>query len=536
MKGPRFAAFSIRPFSPNTPLIMLDANIKSQLQSYFAKLARPVEFKAVLDDSESARNMNDLLREVAELSPLLSYSAEAANGERAPSFTIGAQGAAAGIRFACLPMGHEFTGFILAILQSGGHPPRITDEQRAQIERLKGPLNFEIFISLSCHNCPEVVQALNTMAVLNPGVKVTVIDGALFQQEAADRRVMAVPTVFLNGESFISGRHELSEIIEKLDSQAASEAAAALSAKPPFDVLVVGAGPAGTTAAIYAARKGVRTGMLAERPGGQVMETLEIENFTSVKRQSGSELGNNMMQHVHEYDIDVMAPKRAAGVDRDGDLWCVKTEDGGEVKTKTLIIATGARWKKLGVPGEIEYTGKGVAYCPHCDGPFFKGKRIAVVGGGNSGVEAAIDLAGICAHVTVIQRRDRLVADQVLQDKLRSLPNVDIRLNAQTTSLEGVDGRLSTLRYKDRTSGDEWALPVDGCFVQIGLQPNTEWMGETIERNGFGELVVNARCETAYPGVFGAGDCTNVPYKQVVIGLGEGAKASLSAFDYLIRH
>ena len=515
---------------------MLDANIKSQLQAYFAKLARPVEFKAVLDDSETARNIDELLQEVTALSPLLSYNAQNDGDARKPSFTIGAQGAEAGVRFACLPMGHEFTGFILAILQAGGHPPRITDEQRAQIQRLKGPLNFEIFISLSCHNCPEVVQALNTMAYINPDVKVTVIDGALFQQEAGDRRVMAVPTVFLNGETFLSGRHELTEIIEKLDSGAAEEAAAALTAKAPFDVLVVGAGPAGTTAAIYAARKGVRTGMLAERPGGQVTETVDIENFTSIKRQTGADLATNMMQHVGEYNIDVMAPKRAAGVDRVGDLWRVKTEDGGEVKTKTLIIATGARWKKLGVPGEIEYTGKGVAYCPHCDGPFFKGKRIAVVGGGNSGVEAAIDLAGICAHVTVIQRRDHLVADKVLQEKLRSLPNVDIRFNAQTTSLEGVDGRLSTLRYKDRTSGDEWALPVDGCFVQIGLQPNTEWIGDEIECNAFGELVVNSRCESAYPGVFAAGDCTNVPYKQIVVALGEGAKASLSAFDYLIRH
>lgn len=515
---------------------MLDVNIKSQLQTYFSKLTKPVEFSAVLDDSETSRNIDELLQEVSSLSPLLSYHNNSQATFRSPSFSIGTPTEPTSIRFACLPMGHEFTSFVLSILQAGGHPPRITDEQRTQITHLRGPLNFEVFISLSCHNCPEVVQALNTMAVINPEITVTIIDGALFQDEAANRHVMAVPTVFLNGKPFLSGRHGLSEIIEKLYANSAAEAVIALNEKSPFDVLVVGAGPAGATAAIYAARKGLRTGILADNPGGLVTETLDIENVTSITRQTGSELAAKMMQHIEEYNIDVMIPKRVSSIERHQDQWLVKTEHGGKVKTKTLIIATGARRKLLNIPGEKEYTGKGVAYCPHCDGPFFKGKRIAVIGGGNSGIEAAIDLAGLCSHVTVIQRRERLIADNVLQEKLRSLPNVDICLNAQTSAMEGNGEQLSTLRITDLEKKTEFSLDVDGCFIQIGLQPNTDWLPSDIERNDSGEIIINSRCETNLPGLFAAGDCTTNPYKQIVIAMGEGAKASLSAFDYLIRH
>ena len=474
---------------------MLDSNIQNQLKGYFTRLVRPVKLIGTLDDSSAARDMDSLLREVADLSPLITYERDDDSPARRPSFIVApAEGGTGGIRFACVPLGHEFTSFILAMLQAGGHPPKVSAEDRAVIEALPGPLAFEIFISLSCHNCPEVVQALNLIAVLNPAVRVTTIDGALFQQEAADRRVMAVPTVFLNGEPFISGRRELKEILDKLSAESAQQTVTNLTAKAVFDVLVAGGGPAGTTAAIYAARKGLRTGIVADRLGGQVNETSGIENFTSHLRTDGAALAGRFTEHLAAYDIDIITPQTVASASRDEDgLWTVTLANGARLRTKALIAATGARWK------------------------------------------AAIDLAGLASHVTVLQRSDRLKADEVLQKKLRSLPNVTVILSALPTAVEGDGSRLTAVSYEDRTTGEIRRVETDGCFVQIGLKPNTEWLRDVTELNAFGEIVTDVKGAATAEGLFAAGDCTTVPYKQIVIALGEGARASLAAFDWLIR-
>lgn len=516
---------------------MLDSNIQNQLKGYFTRLVRPVRLISSLDSTPASREMDALLKEVAAISPLISYERDDDSPARRPSFLVTpAEGGTGGIRFACVPLGHEFTSFILAMLQAGGHPAKITEDEAQVIRNLPGPLAFEVFISLSCHNCPEVVQALNLMAVLNPAVRVTTIDGALFQKEAADRRVMGVPAVFLNGEPFMSGRRELKEILEKLDKGSAERTSTSLSAKAPFDVLVVGSGPAGTTAAIYAARKGLKTAVVAERLGGQVNETAEIENFTSHLRTDGTVLASRFTEHLNAYDIDIITPHKAVSAVRSEDgFWTLKLSNGASLRAKAVIAATGARWKTLGIPGETNYRGRGVCYCPHCDGPLFRDKRVAVAGGGNSGVEAAIDLAGIASHVTLVQRGSALKADVVLQNKLRSLSNVDIICNALPVELAGDGSRLTDLTYEDRTTGHRHRIAVDGCFVQIGLTPNTEWLEGTAETNRFGEILIDQTGTTSAEGLFAAGDCTAVPYRQIVIALGEGAKASLAAFDWLIR-
>ena len=514
---------------------MLDANIKSQLQGYFTKLRRPIVLKVALNESPESADMERLLKEIAALSDKISYEIEDSLDVRRPSFSIGVQEGHAGIRFACLPMGHEFTSFILALLQTSGHPAKISDEEHQQIESLQNELNFEVFISLSCHNCPEVVQALNLIAVLNPKVRVTTIDGALYRDEVNARNVMGVPAVFLNGQPFLSGRRQLSEILSKLDDNVAQKAVDNLNNKPPFDVLVVGSGPAGSTAAIYAARKGLKVGVIADRLGGQVNETVDIENFTSILKTDGTSLANNFTAHLKAYDIDILTPYTVETTEKVDQLWQLTLNNKAKVKAKTVIVATGARWKQLNVPGENEYRGHGVAYCPHCDGPLFKGKNVVVIGGGNSGVEAAIDLAGIAKTVTLLQRGETLPADQVLQDKLVSLPNVTIKFNCLTTELKGNGQQLTNLTYKDRLTKETHNIPVDGCFVQIGLTPNTECLKGQVQMNDYQEIIVDDRCKTSAPGIFAAGDCTTVPFKQIVIALGEGAKASLSAFDYLIR-
>ncbi len=516
---------------------MIDANLQNQLRAYFTKLQHPVVLKANLDDSKASMDMNTFLSEVSALSDQITYIKENDATVRTPSFQITRTDVDTGIRFAGTPMGHEFTSFVLAVLQTGGHPSKATQEQIDQIRAISTPLHFEVFFSLSCHNCPDVVQALNLMAVLNPNIRVTSIDGAIFQDEAKQRNVMAVPTVFLNGEEFMSGRQELAQILSKLDTDGSNtrKLAEKLSAKDVFDVLVVGSGPAGCTAAIYTARKGLRTGMIAERMGGQVNETADIQNFTSILSTSGEALAKNFGEHVKSYDVDIIANQRVEKVERNGSLWNLTLSSGAVLRTKTIIAATGARWKTLNVPGEEEYKGHGVAYCPHCDGPLFKGLKVAVTGGGNSGVEAAIDLAGICEHVTLLQSPDHLKADEVLQEKVRSLKNVTILLNARTTELKGENGKLTQLTYRDKTNDTYHTIDVAGCFVQIGLTPNTDWIRDVAEVNQYGELVIDSHGATSAEGIFAAGDCTDIPYKQVVIGLGEGAKAALGAFDYLIR-
>jgi len=513
---------------------MLDANLKQQLSTYLANVTQPIEITASLDDGDKSSELRALLTEIAELSTLITLTESRDDAERKPSFRINRQGADMGVRFAGIPMGHEFTSLVLALLQAGGHPSKAEPEVIEQIKALEGTFEFVTYISLSCQNCPEVVQALNLMAILNPNIRHTMVDGALFQDEVEAMKIMAVPTVYLNGKEFGQGRMNLKEILAKVDTGAQAREAARIAEKDPFDVLIVGGGPAGAAAAIYAARKGVRTGVLAERFGGQVMDTMAIENFISVKETEGPKLAAALEQHVKQYDVDVMDGQRAEAL-IPGDMAEIKLAGGASIKAKAVIIATGARWREMNVPGEREYRGKGVAYCPHCDGPLFKGKRVAVIGGGNSGVEAAIDLAGIVAHVTLLEFADALRADAVLQAKLKSLPNVTIHVMAQTTEVTGADGKVNGLSYTDRSSGESRHVALEGIFVQIGLLPNTDWLKGTVHLSRFGEIEVNPRCETSVPGVFAAGDATTVPYKQIIIAMGEGSKAALSAFDHLIR-
>ena len=518
---------------------MLDQALKTQLKSYLERLQRPIELVASLDDSAKSAELRSLLQDIAGLSPQVSL-VERDDGQRTPSFTIGAAGAdeAARIRFAGIPLGHEFTSLVLALLQTGGHPPKVEASVIEQIRGLDADLSFEVYMSLTCHNCPDVVQALNLMAVLNPGVKVTTIDGALFQDEIAQRQIMAVPTVFLNGQEFGAGRMTVEDILAKVDTGAAARDAARLANQAAYDMLIVGGGPAGAAAAVYAARKGIRTGVVAERFGGQTLDTMAIENFISVKETDGPKFAVALEQHVKQYDVDIMNAQRAVKLTpatEPGGLAELQLANGAVLKARSVILSTGARWRNVNVPGEAEYKNKGVAYCPHCDGPLFKGKRVAVIGGGNSGVEAAIDLAGIVKHVTLIEFADALRADAVLVAKLKSLPNVVIHTSAQTTEIHGDGQKVDGLSYTDRVSGASHRIDLEGVFVQIGLVPNTEWLKGTIELSRHGEIIIDAKGQTNVPGIYAAGDVTTVPFKQIVIAVGEGAKAALGAFDHLMR-
>ena len=517
---------------------MLDDQLKTQLSAYLERVQQPFELVASLNDSDTSREMLELLQTIQSLRSDKITLRTDGNDARKPSFSLQRVGSTSQLRFAGLPLGHEFTSLVLALLWTGGHPPKAEQEVLDQIDALEGDFNFEVYMSLSCHNCPDVVQALSLMAIRNPRIKTTVIEGGAFQEEVNRREVMAVPMVFLNGQVFGSGRMLLEEIVAKIDTGAAAKEAAKLSAKEAFDVLIIGGGPAGAAAAVYAARKGIRTGVAAERFGGQVNDTLGIENYISVLETDGPKFAAALEAHTRAYNVDIMnlqLAERLIPATEPGGLIEVKLANGGSLKSKTVILSTGARWRNVNVPGEAEYKNKGVAYCPHCDGPLFKGKRTAVIGGGNSGVEAAIDLAGIVAHVTVVEFADQLKADAVLVNKLKSLPNVTIHVNAQTTEITGDGQKVNGLSYKDRATGDVHHVPLEGVFVQIGLVPNTEWLKGTLELSRFGEIVVDAKGHTSAPGVFAAGDCTTVPYKQIVIAAGEGAKAALSAFDHLIR-
>ncbi|KQW37939.1 alkyl hydroperoxide reductase subunit F [Rhizobacter sp. Root404] len=516
---------------------MLDASLKAQLGAYLERVKLPFEITASLDDSAAAQEMHGLLQDIVSLCDKITLRTDGTDA-RKPSFSLNRVGEAPRIRFAAIPMGHEFTSLVLALLQVGGHPPKIEAELIEQIRNLDADFRFETYMSLTCHNCPDVVQALNLMAVLNPRITSVVIDGGLFQQEVEARQILAVPMVFLNGEHFGQGRMDVEEIVKKLDTGASSRDAAKLNAKPPYDVLIVGGGPAGAAAAVYAARKGICTAMLAERMGGQTMDTMSIENFISVLETDGPKFAAALEQHAKQYDVEILNLQRAEKLipaSEAGGLVGVQLANGATLKSKTVILSTGARWREVNVPGEQEYRNKGVAYCPHCDGPLFKGKRVAVIGGGNSGVEAAIDLAGIVGHVTLLEFGDALRADAVLVAKLKSLKNVDIHTQAQTTEITGADGKVNGLTYTDRASGKSKRVELEGVFVQIGLVPNSEWLKGTLELSRHGEIVVDSRGQTSLPGVFAAGDVTTVPFKQIIIATGDGAKAALGAFDHLIR-
>ena len=517
---------------------MLDASTKVQLKSYLERATQPIEIVASLDDSKASGELQALLKDIADSSALVKVTESRNDNHRKPSFSINRPSENHGPRFAGLPMGHEFTSLILALMQIGGYPPKVDKEILEQIRALDGDFEFEIYVSLTCHNCPDVVQALNLMAVQNPRIRNTMIEGGLFQDEIKERQIMAVPTVFLNGTEFGQGRMSLEEILAKIDTSGVEREAKKIDAKDPFDVLIVGGGPAGAAAAVYAARKGIRTGVASERFGGQVLDTLGIENFISIKETEGPRFALALEEHVRSYDVDIMNMQRAKALipntGAGNDLIEIKLESGASLKSKSVVISTGARWRNINVPGEHEYKNKGVAYCPHCDGPLFKGKRVGVVGGGNSGVEAAIDLAGIVGHVTLIEFDTALRADAVLQRKLHSLANVTVITNAQTTEITG-DQKVNGLVYKDRSGGELKTVELEGVFIQIGLVPNTDWLKGVVELSKHGEIVVDARGQTSVPGVFAAGDATTTPFKQIIIAAGDGAKAALSAFDHLMR-
>jgi NADH-dependent peroxiredoxin subunit F len=516
---------------------MLDAALQAQLKAYLQRVTQPVELVASLDDRPASREMRELLEEIVTLSDKVSLRVDGTDTRR-PSFSISRVGADMGVRFAAIPMGHEFTSLVLALLQAGGHPPKVEAEVIEQIRQLDGDFVFETYMSLTCHNCPDVVQALNLMAVLNPRIRHVAIDGALFKDEVEARQIMAVPSVYLNGQPFGSGSMEIGEIVAKIDTGSAARDAAKLDAKGRFDVLVVGGGPAGAAAAVYAARKGIHTGIVAERFGGQTLDTLGIENFVSVLETQGPKFAAALESHARTYGVDIMNGQRVTALEpaaQPGGALTVVLENGAQLKSLSIVLAPGARWRNINVPGEAAYRNKGVAYCPHCDGPLFKGKRVAVIGGGNSGVEAAIDLAGLVAHVTVIEFADQLKADAVLVKKLASLPNVSVFTGAQTSEITGDGQTVNGLNYIERASGAVKHVELAGVFVQIGLVPNTEWLKGTLELSKYGEIIVDAKGATSLPGVYAAGDATTVPFKQIIIAAGDGAKAALSAFDHLIR-
>ncbi|MBV8124567.1 MAG: alkyl hydroperoxide reductase subunit F [Paucibacter sp.] len=516
---------------------MLDDTLKAQLSSYLERVTLPFEIVASLDERDASKELLSLLQTIAGLSDKITLRTDGQDARR-PSFTLQRTGTNTSLRFAGIPLGHEFTSLVLALLWTGGHPLKVEPETIDAVKALDGDFRFEVYMSLDCHNCPDVVQALSLMAVLNPKVQTVVIEGGLFQDEVNAREIMAVPAVFLNGAHFGSGRMDLAEIVAKLDTNSAARDAEKLNARAPYDMLIVGGGPAGAAAGVYAARKGIRTGIAAERFGGQVNDTMGIENYPSLTETTGPKFAAALEQHVRANEVEIMNGQRAARLvpaAQEGGLIGIELANGAVLQARSVVLSTGARWRNVNVPGEQEYKNKGVAYCPHCDGPLFKGKDVAVIGGGNSGIEAAIDLAGVVRHVTVIEFAPELKADAVLVRKLHSLPNVVVHTNAQTTEITGAEGKVNGLRYKDRVSGEEHLVALEGVFVQIGLVPNTEWLKGTVELSRFGEIVVDAKGQTNLPGVLAAGDCTTVPYKQIVIAAGDGAKAALSAFDHLIR-
>ena len=522
---------------------MITQSMLEKVAQHLQSIRKPVAIEASLDETAASNQLKQLLQAVQASSDKIRLSFDGRD-IRKPSFSI-RQDAMAGenaleqaLSFAAIPLGHEFSSLVLALLWAGAHPPKVAESQLAQIKSLKGSFHFEVYMSLSCHNCPDVVQALSLMALINPAVKTVVIDGALFQGEVDERKIMAVPSIYLNGEFFGSGRMGLSEILTKLDQSLPAEQAIGLSKREAYDLLVIGGGPAGVSAAIYAARKGIRTGLVADRLGGQLNDTMAIENFISLPLTDGPKLSSALEHHLKTYDIDLITMQRVKKLrptDKGEGLVQIDLESGAQLEARSLVISTGARWRQLGIPGEERYRNKGVAYCPHCDGPLYKGKRVAVVGGGNSGVEAAIDLAGLASQVTLLEFAPNLKADAVLIEKLSSLHNVEVVTGAMTRAIEGDDGVVSALSYIDQRDGTEHRLALEGVFVQIGLVPNTEWLKDTLELNAQGEIIVDAKGQTSLKGVFAAGDVTTTPFKQIIIAAGDGAKAALGAFDDLIR-
>lgn len=516
---------------------LLDDNLTQQLGALMPRIVNDVELVYSLDTREASANLEQLMQDIAALSDKVTARRDDDAHERRPAFTIARKGTEIAVTFAGIPMGHEFSSLVLALLQVGGNPVKEEQELIDQVVALDGDFNFVTYMSLTCQNCPTVVQALNTMSVLNPRIKHTAVEGSLFQDEVTEKNILAVPTVYLNGQEFGQGRMDIADFVNKLDDGAAARQAAKLNEKDPFDVLVVGQGPAGAAAAIYTARKNLRTGIVGERFGGQVLDTMSIENFISVPHTEGPKLGAALEEHVRDYPVDVISSQSATQLipaSEPGGLHTVVFGEGS-LKAHEVVIATGARWRLMNVPGEQEYRNKGVTFCPHCDGPLFKGKKIAVIGGGNSGVEAAIDLAGVVGHVTVLEFMEHCRADDVLMDKLHSLPNVDVITNAATTEVVGDGKQVTALRYTDRSTDEAKELELAGVFVQIGLLPNSQWLEDSgVELSSRNEIVIDAKGHTNIDGIFAAGDCTTVPYKQIVVAQGAGAIAGLSAWEHRV--
>lgn len=513
---------------------MLDTSLKEQLQSLFADLKSQYTFDIkVSEQHESRTELLELLADVVACSPKLSNQISEGNGLE---FSILKDGVDTGIKFRGIPNGHEFTSLLLAILNSDGKGKNIPDEFILnRVKALKGPIKLTTYVSLTCTNCPDIVQALNIMAISNPDISHEMVDGAINQEEVDALKLQGVPAVFADGKLIHVGRGDFAELLAKLEDKYGSETSSSDDEVKKYDVIVIGGGPAGCSAAIYSARKGLKVGLLAERIGGQVKETVGIENLISVSKTTGEELSNNLKKHMQDYPIDLLEHRKVEKVEKvENNNKLIHVNGGEQFITPALIIATGASWRKLNIPGESEYIGKGVAFCPHCDGPFYKGKHVAVIGGGNSGIEAAIDLAGICSKVTVFEFMEELKADTVLQNKARSLPNVEIILNTQTTEVLGNE-KVTGLKVKDRATDEERIISLDGIFVQIGLAANSGVFKDFVNTNRFGEIEIDTHCRTNVSGVYAAGDVTTVPYKQIIISMGEGAKASLSAFEDRIR-
>lgn len=508
--------------------MIFDENLKAQLVQYLALLENNIEIVYSVGVDKDSHTVKEMLLELNAISKRIIL--KEGKLERTPSFTVSRVGQTPRITFAGAPLGHEFTSLVLALLQVSGRAPKVDEATLTRIKNLKGPLNFVTYISLTCHNCPDVVQALNLFSVVNPQVNHTMVDGSVYQTEVESKNIMGVPAIYLNGEFFGGGRHTLDEILDKLGADAKLDE---LATKPVYDMLVIGGGPAGVSAAVYGARKGIKVGLVADRFGGQILDTVGIDNLIGTIHTEGAKLAQNLEAHAREYGVDIIKKEKVSKIARE-DIVHVTLESGVVLKSKTVILATGAKWRNTGAPGEIELQNKGVAYCPHCDGPLFKGKDVAVIGGGNSGIEAAIDLAGITNHVTVLEFMPELKADQVLQKKLYSLPNVMVFTNVMTTSINGSD-KVESITFKNRTTNEEQTIHLQGVFVQIGLAPNTSYVGDSLERNRMGEIVIDSRGATSMEGVYAAGDCATTPYKQIIVAMGSGATAALSAFDYILR-
>ncbi len=519
---------------------MLSNDILNALKTYTENMTNKVTLVLQTGEHVKRPELKDFLTQICSVSENLNLI-ERDESLRSPiTFYLEIEGENNGIHFSGIPSGHEFNSLILAILQSSGTEVKLDSTLTKMVKKIKDKLHFEVFISLSCHNCPDVVQSLNQFALLNDNISAEMIDGGLFKELIDDRNIQGVPSVYLNGELFANGKIDTAQLVDKLIEKFPYIVGGSDTEQLPLqDVTVIGAGPAGVAAAIYAARKGLNVTMIADRIGGQVKDTVGIENLISVPKTTGTELTSNMQAHLKDYVITIKEFLRVERIEKgysESNAWKKLHLSSGEViESKTVIIATGAKWRELGIPGEKENIGSGVAFCPHCDGPFFKGKDVAVVGGGNSGIEAALDLAGMVKHVTVFEFLPQLKADKVLIDKAEAHDKITIIKNVATKEVIAENGKVVAITYEDRETGNVEKRNLSGIFVQIGLMPNSDFLNGVVERTKHGEVIIDEKCQTTEPGIYAAGDVSTVPYKQIVIAMGEGAKASLSAFDYLIR-